>query len=69
VAVTAHGARGPRASRKRWAYETSTQLELVDAHIVVDDWPDLDDVDRQEMREWIDDARARAQTNDAASAA
>lgn len=59
---------GPRAARKRWAYETSTQLELVDAYVVVDDWPDLDDVDRQEMREWVDDARARQQAEGTAAA-
>lgn len=59
---------GPRAARQRWAYETSTQLELVDAYVVVDDWPELDDVDRQEMREWVDDARARALAEGTAAA-
>jgi hypothetical protein len=51
---------GPKATRQRWAYETSLQLEPGDADAVVDDWPDLDDVERQELREWVEHARARA---------
>jgi hypothetical protein len=60
---------GPKATRMRWAYGTSLQLELVDANAVIDDWPEIDDVDRQEMREWVADAHARADARKAVDAA
>lgn len=56
-----------RAARQRWAYETSLQFAVEDAYVVIDEWAGLDDVDRQEMREWVDEARARRDAEAAAA--
>ncbi len=50
----------PAAKRWRWIEETSVTLELDDAHAIVDDWRDLDDVERSLMHERVDAVRATA---------
>jgi hypothetical protein len=45
-------------ARLRWVEETSWMLAADDAHAIVDDWRDLDDVERQELHEHVDRVRA-----------
>lgn len=54
-------------SRSDWVAATSVQLPLEDAHAIVDDWPGLTDVERQELHEAVD--RLRDENESGAAAA
>ncbi|MGH7326845.1 MAG: hypothetical protein ACREJX_00715 [Polyangiaceae bacterium] len=54
------------ASRREWVEQTSWRLDAEHAHLIVDDWRDLDDVERQEFHELVD--RERASREEASAA-
>jgi len=49
-----------------WIEQTSWCLEAEDAHAIVDDWRDLDDVDRAELHEQVDRTRQQRAESEAA---
>jgi len=53
-------------ARAEWIANTSPLLDAEDAHAIVDDWRDLDDVERAELHEQVDQVRQARTESEAA---
>lgn len=56
----------PSAGRRVWIAETAWRLDPEDAHAIVDDWRDLDDVERADLHEQVDRVRQSRTESEAA---
>lgn len=52
-------------TRWRWIQETSWQIDVDEAHHIIDSWNDLDDVERSRLHELADDVRAEREAKPA----